>query len=89
MVIVNVAVPVPPTQFAVQAVFLPLQEEKDKTVESTRRKRPRFEFMQTPHFKLYAASGGQEAGESPNRILASGVRLGRFQSPPSAQLLKG
>jgi hypothetical protein len=58
MVIVKVAVPFPPPpQFTVQAPFRPLQEEKDKTVETTRNKRARFEFMQTPHVEIQHQAG--------------------------------
>jgi hypothetical protein len=52
MVIVKVAVAVPPPQLTVQEPFKPLHEVRRKTVEIPRRKRARFEFMQTPHVKI-------------------------------------
>lgn len=48
---VSVAFP-PPPQFTVQAVFTPLQEVRRKTAEIPKRKKVRFEFMQTPHAKF-------------------------------------
>ena len=58
MVIVKVAVPVPPPQFTVQTDdFWPLQEVRRKTAEIPRRKRARFEFMQTPHVQILHQAG--------------------------------
>jgi hypothetical protein len=56
---VRLSVALPLTvQFVVQtAVFRPLQEVRAKIAEIPRIRRPRFEFMQTPHVKIKHQAG--------------------------------
>jgi hypothetical protein len=57
MVRLREELPLPP-QFTVQTDdFWPLQEARMKIAENPRIKRARFEFMQTPHFKIQHQAG--------------------------------